>query len=101
MEADILKKIILYFAAAVLAGLSITLIPLIASAEINVRSNHILMPEYLTEHPRQTGENDISTSRYSINVEVFVISFIIALVAFLLVRRKTHHDYVWVRFPPY
>jgi hypothetical protein len=102
MEANILRKIILYFAAAILAGLAITLIPLIASAEINVRSDYILMPEYLTQHPWQAEEDyDLSSTRYSINTEIFVISFAIALVAFLWVRRKTPHDYSWMRMPPF
>jgi hypothetical protein len=102
MEADILKKIILYLVAAILAGLSTMLIPLIAGAEIYARSSYVLMPEYASVHLKQTGEGyDLSSERYSINVEVFAVSFGIALVAFLLVRRKTPHDYRWTRMPPF
>jgi len=97
-----LKRIIIYFAAAVLAGLSLTLIPLITSGEINVRSNYLLIPEYVAEHLSQTEENsDLNATRYPINVGIFVISFIIALVAFLLVRRKIPHDYKRIRMPPF
>jgi hypothetical protein len=102
VEAEMLKKMLLYFVAAILAGLSLMLIPLIASAEIAARSNYVLMPEYASVHLRQTGGNyDLSSERYSINTEIFVLSFAIALVAFLLVRRRTPHDYRWTRMPPF
>lgn len=96
MESEPLKKTLLYCLVAILLGLSLMLIPLITMTEATANSHYLLMPEHLS---RQLEKLE---GKYSANadVEVFAISFVIALVAYLLVKSIIpHRDYE--RYWPY
>ena len=98
-----MKKILLYSAVAVVLGLLLTLVPLITVARI--RSDHYLaMPKSLPENLETLdGTYSFEGYRYSAaDVNVFAISFVVALVVYMLFkRRKSHRDYRWVGPYPY
>ena len=98
-----MKKILLYSAVAVVLGLLLTLVPLITVARI--RSDHYLaMPKSLPENLETLdGTYSFEGYRYSAaDVNVFTISFVVALVVYMLFkRRKSHRDYRWVGPYPY
>jgi hypothetical protein len=102
MEADTLKKILVYSAVAVVLGVVLTLAPLIALAGIKAEY-HFLMRLPLSEGLEQLeGTHGLEEPKYSISdVEILGFSFVIASVAYLLFKRRTsHHDYRWGRpFP--
>ena len=85
-----MKKTLLYSAAAVVLGLLLTLVPLI-------RSDHYLtMPNSLSEKLETLdGTYGFGGYRYSAaDVNVFAISFVVALVVYMLFkRRRPHRDY--------
>lgn len=98
-----MKKLALYLAAAVILGLSLTLIPLITIAEIGVEDQ--VMPNLLWDR-LETLEGDThfsDTQKYSDSgLEVFAISFVIALIAYALSKRRMpRHNYGWIRPYPY
>jgi hypothetical protein len=76
-----LNKVLLYCLVAIMLGLSLMLVPLITISEVKA-NNDFLMPDYLS---RQLEKIE---GKYSpnVDVEVFAISFLIALVAYLLVK---------------
>jgi uncharacterized protein involved in cysteine biosynthesis len=86
MEADTLKKILVYLAVAVVLGLFLTLVPLITIAKIRVENDSFL-----------------DASQYSdADLEIFAISFVIALVVYVLFKRRTpHHEYRGLAPYPY
>jgi hypothetical protein len=84
-------------------GLSLTFVPLITTAEVKTKINYLLIPDY---HPSQLQESGgvyrlVSAKYTPADLEVFAISFVIALVAYLWVRQKMPHDEIWFRFPPF
>ncbi len=96
-----MKKILVYLAVAVVLGLFLTLVPLITIAEIRVE-NEYAMPESLWEGlEKLEGTRFLDTSQYSdAGLEILAISFVIALVVYVLFKRRlTHHEYR--RFPLY
>ncbi len=88
MEAPTLKKILSYSILAVILGLALVLLPLITVAEIRPQNSYLL-PESLSGRFKQVEGvyYDVPQSSSS-DVQVFAVSFLMALVAYLLVRRK-------------
>lgn len=88
MEADILKKILLYSAVAVALGLLLTLVPLTILFETGGKGQSALFMENV---PRETmggyDNRGLSALKFS-NTElgILAISFLIALVAYALIR---------------
>jgi hypothetical protein len=84
MEKNTLKKTLLYIFAAVILGLLLTLIPAIT---IEKAKTSIVYVSTLQE----TKEiHDLVSAKYEpVHIEIFVISFVISLVAYLWVKRKT------------
>ena len=79
-----MKKTLLYIFAAVILGLLLTLIPAIT---IEKTKTSIVYVSLLQE---AKGIHDLVSARYApVHVEIFVISFVIALVAYLWIKRKT------------
>jgi hypothetical protein len=80
MEAKTLKKILLYSLVAMVLGLSLVLVPLITISEATT-TDYFLMPSLSNRLEKIEG-------KYSPDADVafFAISFVIALVAYLLVK---------------
>ena len=97
MEAETLKKILLYSLVAMVLGLSLMLVPLITISKVKA-NDYLLMPEQLSKELQGiegTYQEKIEAI-YCQNVEVgiFAISFVIALVVYLLVKSVIpRHDY--------
>lgn len=96
-----MKKIPLYFLVAVILGLSLTLVPL---ATIKAENGYNAIPQSIQERLKTLeGTYDSGATTYSgSDVEILAISFVIALVAYLLFKHiSPHHDHEWIRPYPY
>jgi ABC-type dipeptide/oligopeptide/nickel transport system permease component len=104
VEAHTLKKILLYSAVAVVLGLSLILVPLITLVEIRAENGYLAgtrsLPEQLEE---LEGTHGLDTPEYSTyDVKILAFSFVIALVAYMLFKRRTsRQDYLWSGRSPY
>jgi branched-subunit amino acid ABC-type transport system permease component len=101
MEARALKKILTYFLVAVILGLLLTLVPL---ATIKAENGYNAMPQSFREQLKALeGTRDSGGTTYSASdVEIFAISFVIALVVYLLVKsRMPHRRHEWTGPYPY
>jgi branched-subunit amino acid ABC-type transport system permease component len=88
-----MKKILLYSLVAVVLGLSLMLVPLITISEAKANS-YLLTPEHLS---RQLEKIE-GTYSPNADVEIFAISFVIALVVYLLFKHiLPQHDYGRIR----
>ncbi len=97
METRDLKKILVYSLAAVLLGLSLTLMPL---ATIKAENGDNITPQSIEQRLEiLEGTHDSGASTYSaLNVEIFAISFVIGLVVYLSAKRKiSGRDYKRIR----
>lgn len=103
MEADTLKKILVYFAVAVVLGLFLMLVPLITIAEIRVENDHAIPRSLWAGLEKLEGDYDLDASKYSdIDLEIFAISFVVALVVYVLFKRRLpHHEYRGLAPYPY
>lgn len=84
-----MRKIPLYLAIAVAIGLLMTVVPLVAFMELNIE-NRFLAAESLSKG-LQGIEGSYSSGAVKLSVsdfEVPIISFVMAIAAYLLVRRK-------------
>jgi hypothetical protein len=103
METDILKKILLYSGVAVVLGLLLTLVPLIALADLRAENQH--SASYFSQ--AKTGDTEVTyggdTQTFSVyGLDVLAISFAIALVVYVLFKRRISHDeYRWIKGDPY
>lgn len=92
METDALKKILLYSGVAVVLGLLLTLVPLITLAEFRAENHHdaTLYAQSLPEQMKKLeGTYASDTPAYSTaNLQVLGICFAIALVVYVLFRRR-------------
>jgi hypothetical protein len=97
MEAKALKKILVYSLVAVLLGLSLTLVPL---ATIKAQNSYNAIPQSIQERLKTLeGTHDSGATTYSASdLEIFAISFVIALLVYLLVKHLLpQHDYGRIR----
>jgi hypothetical protein len=95
------RKSLLYLTAAVILGITITLVPLVTLAlvqrDVNVRSQ--LFSEFGS---LERGSFQSSSSQsYVSDFTVLTVSFVIAMVLYLFVRRRIPRDLARIRFPPY
>lgn len=89
-----MKKILLYTSVAMILGLLVTLVPLIATAEVKPNNHYLLMPEYVL------GQTEKHERAYfsDIDLRIFAISFIVASAVYILLKRRTPYtDFKWVR----
>ena len=96
-----MRKSLLYLTAAVILGITITLVPLVTLAlvqrDVNVRSQ--LFSEFGS---LERGSFQSSSSQsYVSDFTVLTVSFVIAMVLYLFVRRRIPRDLARIRFPPY
>ena len=97
MEAETLKKILLYSLVAVILGLSLTLVPL---ATIKAENGYNAISQSIQERLKTLeGTHDSGATTYSgSDVEIFAISFVIALVVYLLFKHiLSQHDHGRIR----
>ena len=84
-----MKKILLYSAAAVVLGLLLMLVPLITLAKIRPNHYHAMRNSLSEKLETLDGTYDFGGSKYSAaDVKVFAISFVVALVAYMLFKRR-------------
>lgn len=103
METDTLKKILVYLAVAVVLGLFLMLVPLITIAEIRFENNYVMSRSLWEGFEKLEDNRFLGTSQYSdAGLEVLVISFVIALVVYVLFKRRLpHHEYRRLSLYPY
>jgi hypothetical protein len=100
-----MNKSLLYVTAALLLGILAIITPLLALAPFEKRNQggvSLFLGEGLRglEGPYASG---LSTpNSYSSDLTVLTISFVIAMIVYLLVRRRIpRQEPPWVRLPPY
>lgn len=99
-----MKKTLLYLLAAVVLGILVTIVPLITVAQIGSTGNR--QNESYTSLLRKSlgqleGQYDLKTSSGNSDIEFLTVSFVIALVAYILVKyRMPKRDRMQYRFPP-
>jgi len=91
-----MRRTIWHSLIAVILGITLPMLSAVALIQLNAKSQYTTSVLEL----KQTGNDyEYQTSRSSSNeVEGFAVSFIIAMVIYLLFKRKTpHRTYRWVR----
>ena len=98
-----MKRLLIYLACAVVLGILAMVIPLITFAE--------LRHEEFSPAPLSIGANFRGLEGYDnlaapnsdvTGFTVLIVSFVIAMTAYLLVKRRIpRNDLLWVRIPPY
>jgi len=94
-----LKKALAYFVAAVFLGILLTIVPLITLAEINPTNNRPMSFNVLSKmRELESYSNLKSQENMSDEVTVLAISFIIASVGYMTLKRKIpHYKHQWGR----
>ena len=95
-----MKKTLLYLTAAVILGLLMILVPLVTLAQTKPDTQYML-PESLSRSLRDLeGTRQESTLPPGSDIEILAVSFVFALIAYLLYkRRRPHIDYGLFRVP--
>ena len=89
MEANALKQVLVYSVLAVVLGLALVLVPLVTLAEIGTQ-NRSGLPEALSLKFREVESSPSNEPKVSeSDVEVLGLCFVLALVTYVLSRRKT------------
>jgi len=93
------KKILVYSAVAVVLGLTLTLVPLIALAGIKAENHYVMGRSFSQQLEQLEGTHGLDAPKCTnSDVKILAFSFVIALVAYALFKRRTsHHDYRWGR----
>jgi len=95
------RKSLLYLTAAVILGIAVTLVPLVTLAliqrDIYVRSQFFSEFGSLERGSFQSN----SSQSYVSDFAVLTVSFVIAMVLYLFVRRRVPRDFTRIRFPLY
>lgn len=82
-----MKKILIYSAVAVVLGLLLTLVPLFTLAEF--KAENVFVSSQMKNLERA---DSVDATKYSaVGFEILAISFIVAFVAYVLLRWKTLH----------
>lgn len=102
MEAETLKKILLYGLTAAIFGVLTILAPLMVAAELaKAKYGAVTMLESLTQEFKELERpSTFSQTQADSNAEVQIlaISFVIASAVYMLFRRRTpRHDYRYFR----
>lgn len=96
-----MKKTPPYLLVAMILGLSLTLVPL---ATIKAENSYNAMPESIQQRLKTLeGTRDSGATTYSgSDVEILAISFVIALIAYLLFKHiSPRRDREWIRPYPF
>ena len=94
-----MKKAVAYLVIAIFLGIALTIVPLVTLAEINPTDNHSIQISVF--HKMRELESYSSLERKentSDEVTVFAVSFVIACIGYMTLKRKRpHHEYRWGR----
>lgn len=95
-----------YSVAAVVLGLILVLVPIVALSQINQASNGALTQsarEGLKELEGSRVDNSSFASvEPSYELQLLAVCFVVVFVVYVLVKRRmTPHDYGWIRPAPY
>lgn len=96
-----MRKSLLYLTAAVILGIAVTLVPLVALTL--VRRDVYGRSQFFSEFGSlERGSFQLSPSQSCVSdFSVLTVSFVIAMVLYLFVRRKVPRNFARIRFPPY
>lgn len=97
-----MKKSMVYVVAAIVFGVVLTLIPLVTFAKITGKNNYA-NPGVLCEEFKRLETPQRDASKFSVSdVKIFAASFVIALVVYVLFKRRTSsYDYTGIKPYPY
>ncbi len=102
-----MNKALLYIAAAIIFGLAMTLLPtwlyLVQANQQETFAEALARFAQARELPllQYSEKNHVDPISLT-EVEIFGLGFVVAVVAYVLVRRKTRrYDYVWPPMRPY
>ena len=96
-----MRKSLLYLTAAVILGIAVTLVPLVTLALIQ-RDIYVRSQFFSEFGSLERGSFQSSPSQsYVSDFTVLTVSFVIAMVLYLFVRRRVPRDFARIRFTPY
>ncbi|MBX5328757.1 MAG: hypothetical protein QHH18_05465 [Candidatus Bathyarchaeota archaeon] len=96
-----MRKVLLYAVTAVILGLLITLVPLVTFAKITPAHTDA-EAHVLSKSLRDLEGLRADTPTYShADIEVLAISFVVALIAYILLKRRTPYRELPSLRPPY
>lgn len=91
-----MKRVLLYSLAAIAMGLLLTIAPPLAIAGLEAKNDFVLSPRAFSNSfgALEGGTYTMDTPRVSIgDVESFALSFAVAIIAYVMFKRRTHIDY--------
>jgi len=94
-----LKKAVAYLVIAIFLGIALTIVPLVTLAEINPTDNHSMQISVLHKMRELEGYSSLERKgNTSDEVTVLAVSFIIACIGYMVLKRKTpRYQYQWGR----
>jgi len=94
-----LKKAVTYVVIAIFLGIALTIVPLVTLAEINPTDNHSVQISVLHKMRELEGYSSLERKENtSDEVTVLAVSFIIACIGYMVLKRKTpRYQYQWGR----
>jgi hypothetical protein len=97
------KRLLIYLATAVVLGFLAIMAPLITFAAFRHEELTATSPWLRANFRGLEGYDNLATSNADVpGFTVLTVSFVIAMIAYLLVRRRIpKHDIPWIRIPPY
>ena len=91
METKALKALIIYSAVAVVLGLSLTLLPLVTLALVKPETHEKATFSAKVHLDELKGSYEEASEDSLFDFEVLSISFLIALLAYLVIKRRHPH----------
>lgn len=94
-----MKKAVAYLVIAIFLGIALTIVPLVTLAEINPTDNHSMQISVLHKMRELEGYSSLERKgNTSDEVTVLAVSFIIACIGYMVLKRKTpRYQYQWGR----
>ena len=94
-----MKKAVTYVVIAIFLGIALTIVPLVTLAEINPTDNHSMQISVLHKMRELEGYSSLERKENtSDEVTVLAVSFIIACIGYMVLKRKTpRYQYQWGR----
>jgi hypothetical protein len=97
------KRLSIYLVSAVALGVLAMMIPLVTFAEFRHEEFAPTSPWIRANLRGLEGYDNLATSNSDVpGFTILSVSFVIAMIVYLLVRRRIpRHELPWVRIPPY
>ncbi len=98
-----MKRLLIYLASAIVLGVMAMVVPLLTFAEFRHEEFTTTFPWIRANFRGLEGYDSLTAPNSDVpGFTVVTVSFVIAMIVYLLVRRKIpRHDFPWVRIPPY